>query len=228
MDQTPDVTAPDSQADLPEQMRVRRDKRDRLLAAGSDALPGRGSTHPHPRAGARAVGAPGDGRGDPDVVGVAGRVVFIRNTGKLAFATLQEGIGHPAAGHAQPRRGRRGGAGRWKSRRRPRRPRLRRGPGHLQPRAVSCRCWRAGWQMASKALRPLPVLHKELSEETRVRQRYADLVVRQEARDMVRTKASRAARPSGRPSTTRATSRSRRRSSSSCTAAPRPARSAPT
>ena len=28
-----------------------------------------------------------------DVVGVAGRVVFIRNTGKLAFATLQEGIG---------------------------------------------------------------------------------------------------------------------------------------
>jgi lysyl-tRNA synthetase class 2 len=49
-------------------------------------------------------------------------------------------------------------------------------------------------EMASKALRPLPVLHKELSEETRVRQRYADLVVRQEARDMVRTKA----RPCGR------------------------------
>jgi lysyl-tRNA synthetase class 2 len=46
------------------------------------------------------------------------------------------------------------------------------------------------WEMASKALRPLPVLHKELSEESRVRQRYADLVVRQEARDMVRTKAT--------------------------------------
>jgi lysyl-tRNA synthetase, class II len=44
--------------------------------------------------------------------------------------------------------------------------------------------------MASKALRPLPVLHRELSEESRVRQRYADLVVRQEARDMVRTKAT--------------------------------------
>jgi lysyl-tRNA synthetase class 2 len=28
-----------------------------------------------------------------DVVGVVGRVVFIRNTGKLAFATLQEGDG---------------------------------------------------------------------------------------------------------------------------------------
>ena len=30
--------------------------------------------------------------------------------------------------------------------------------------------------MASKALRPLPVLHKDLSEESRVRQRYADLL----------------------------------------------------
>ena len=45
------------------------------------------------------------------------------------------------------------------------------------------------WQMASKALRPMPTLHKDLSEETRVRQRYADLVVRQEARDMVRLRA---------------------------------------
>ena len=46
------------------------------------------------------------------------------------------------------------------------------------------------WQMASKALRPLPVLHKDLSEESRVRQRYADLIVRQEARDMVRTRSA--------------------------------------
>ena len=47
----------------------------------------------------------------------------------------------------------------------------------------------ASGQMASKALRPLPVLHKELSEESRVRQRYADLIVRDEAREMVRTRA---------------------------------------
>jgi len=46
------------------------------------------------------------------------------------------------------------------------------------------------WRMASKALRPLPTLHKDLSEERRVRQRYADLIVRQEARDMVRTRAA--------------------------------------
>ncbi len=46
------------------------------------------------------------------------------------------------------------------------------------------------WAIASKALRPLPVLHKELSEETRVRQRYADLIVRPEARDMLRTRSA--------------------------------------
>lgn len=42
------------------------------------------------------------------------------------------------------------------------------------------------WQIASKSLRPLPVAHKEMSEESRVRQRYADLIVRPEARDNAR------------------------------------------
>ena len=46
------------------------------------------------------------------------------------------------------------------------------------------------WTLASKALRPMPTLHKELSDETRVRQRYADLTVREAARDMVRTRAA--------------------------------------
>jgi lysyl-tRNA synthetase class 2 len=46
------------------------------------------------------------------------------------------------------------------------------------------------WLMASKALRPLPTMHSELSEESRVRQRYVDLIVRQEARDMVRDRAA--------------------------------------
>lgn len=40
--------------------------------------------------------------------------------------------------------------------------------------------------MAAKALRPLPVAHKELSEESRVRQRYVDLIVRPQARDVAR------------------------------------------
>jgi lysyl-tRNA synthetase class 2 len=46
-----------------------------------------------------------------------------------------------------------------------------------------------GWRITSKALRPLPVAHKELAEETRIRQRYVDLILRPKARDMVRTRA---------------------------------------
>jgi lysyl-tRNA synthetase class 2 len=45
------------------------------------------------------------------------------------------------------------------------------------------------WAMSAKALRPLPVAHKPLSEESRVRQRYVDLIVRPQAREMVRTRA---------------------------------------
>jgi lysyl-tRNA synthetase class 2 len=44
--------------------------------------------------------------------------------------------------------------------------------------------------MTAKALRPLPVAHKPMSEETRVRQRYVDLVVRPLARETVRTRAT--------------------------------------
>src|SRR6201997_3326752 len=40
--------------------------------------------------------------------------------------------------------------------------------------------------MAAKALRPLPVAHKEMSEESRVRQRYLDLIMRPEARAVAR------------------------------------------
>jgi len=43
--------------------------------------------------------------------------------------------------------------------------------------------------MAAKSLRPLPVAHKELSEETRVRQRYVDLIMRPAARQTVRMRA---------------------------------------
>ena len=55
---------------------------------------------------------------------------------------------------------------------------------------MSCRCWPREWELASKALRPMPNLYNELSDETRVRQRYADLTVREAARDMVRTRAA--------------------------------------
>src|SRR5690349_17103261 len=86
-----DLTNEPTADDLPEQMRVRREKLDRLVADGTDPYP---------------VGFPrtttlGDLRaayGDlaPDTftgerVGIAGRVVLNRITGKLTFATLRDG-----------------------------------------------------------------------------------------------------------------------------------------
>jgi lysyl-tRNA synthetase class 2 len=46
------------------------------------------------------------------------------------------------------------------------------------------------WVMTSKALRPLPVAHRPLSEEGRVRQRYVDLILREQARKTVRARST--------------------------------------
>jgi len=46
------------------------------------------------------------------------------------------------------------------------------------------------WVIAAKALMPLPNLHSELNEETRVRQRYLDLIVREQARTTVTQRAA--------------------------------------
>ena len=120
-----------------------------------------------------------------DIVGVTGRVVFARNSGKLCFATLQEGDGTQLQAMISLAGVGEAALEAWKSEvdlgdivfvhgevissRR----------GELSVMADS-------WQMASKALRPLPVAHKEMSEESRVRQRYVDLIVRPEARTIAR------------------------------------------
>jgi lysyl-tRNA synthetase class 2 len=185
-----DTPTPDpAEADLPEQLRIRRDKRDRLLAAGTQAYPV-AVARTHSLAEVRELwGHLDQGEETQDVVGVAGRVVFVRNTGKLAFATLQEGIGTRLQVMLSLAEVGEEALAAWKSD-------VDLGDHvFVEGRVISSRRGELSvmakrWEMASKALRPLPVLHKELSEESRVRQRYADLVVRQEARDMVRTKAT--------------------------------------
>lgn len=120
-----------------------------------------------------------------ELVGVAGRVIFVRNTGKLCFATLQEGDGTQLQAMISLAGVGEDALAAWKSdvdlgdfvfvhgevissRR-----------GELSVMADK-------WQIASKALRPLPVAHKELNEETRIRQRYLDLITRPEAREVAR------------------------------------------
>nr|WP_270887246.1 lysine--tRNA ligase [Pedococcus sp. 5OH_020] len=189
MSETPGATAtavPD--VDLPEQLKVRREKRDRLLAEGREPHPV-AVPRTHTLAEVREQWSHLEtGEETHDVVGVAGRVIFIRNTGKLAFATLQEGPGTRlqvmlSLAEVGPE-----ALAAWKSE-------VDLGDHvFVEGRVISSRrgelsVMASRWEMASKALRPLPVLHKDLSEESRVRQRYADLIVRQEARDMVRTKA---------------------------------------
>ncbi|MFB9548330.1 lysine--tRNA ligase [Nocardioides luteus] len=169
---------------------VRREKRERLLAEGKKAYAIEvGRTHTLAEVREAYADELEAGEETQDVVTVAGRVMFVRNTGKLAFATLQEGIGTRLQVMLSLAEVGEEALAEWKS--------LVDLGDHVAVtgRVISSRrgelsIMASSWQMASKALRPLPVLHKDLSEEARVRQRYADLIVRQEARDMVRTRAA--------------------------------------
>jgi lysyl-tRNA synthetase class 2 len=179
------TTAPEP--DLNEQMLVRRAKRERLLEEGREAYPtnvARTHSLAEVREGWAALEA---GEETQDVVSVAGRVIFVRNTGKLCFATLQEGVGTRLQVMLSLAEVGEESLADWKAT-------VDLGDHVSVTGRVICSkrgelsVMASSWQLASKALRPLPVFHKELSEETRVRQRYADLIVRQEARDMVRTR----------------------------------------
>ncbi len=180
--------ADDPSEDLPEQMRVRREKYDRLVADPSRAPFPVGVARTHSLAQIRAA--------YPELavdtytgvdVGVTGRVIFVRNTGKLCFATLREGGVELQVMLSLDRVGADALAS-WKadvdlgdlvfvqgevisSKR-----------GELSVLANS-------YRITAKALRPLPVAHKTLSEETRVRYRYVDLIVRPDAREIVQLRA---------------------------------------
>ncbi|WP_243632754.1 lysine--tRNA ligase [Mycobacterium uberis] len=176
---------PETGVALPEQFRIRRDKRARLLTQGRDPYPvAIERTHTLAQVRAAYYDLATDSATD-DIVGIAGRVVFARSSGKLCFAILQDGDGTSL--QVMISLGKVGSEtfNTWKSdvdlgdivyvhgnvissRR-----------GELSVLADS-------WKMVSKALRPLPVPHKEMSEESRVRQRYVDLIVRPQARTVAR------------------------------------------
>ncbi len=179
---------------MSEQEQVRHDKRARLLAEGSEPYPisvprTHSASEVHTHWGHLEAGEETD-----EVVCVTGRVVFIRNTGKLCFATLQDGFTLTDSGARLQAMLSLAEVGEqrlaeWKAE-------VDLGDFvSVTGRVISSKrgelsILAGDWRLASKALRPLPTLHKELGEETRVRQRYADLVVRPEARDMVRARAA--------------------------------------
>ena len=180
--QNPPVAEAD---DLPEQLRIRREKRAAIIERG---------TEPYPVEVPRTKSIKEIRETHKDLAidvatgiieSIAGRIIFKRDTGKLCFATVREGDGTEIQAMFSLDKVGEDILNLWKSdvdlgdlvsvtgevitsKR-----------GELSILASS-------WRMAAKSLRPLPVEHRPLSEETRVRMRYVDLIVRPEARTNAR------------------------------------------
>nr|WP_306296064.1 lysine--tRNA ligase [Corynebacterium amycolatum] len=162
-------------------MRIRREKRDRLLEAGIQPYPVEVPRTHSLKDVREEWGHLEAGEETQDVVTVIGRVMFIRNTGKLCFAALQEGDGTTLQAMLSKAEVGEDALAAWKSD-------VDMGDFVLiTGRVISSRrgelsVMATKWQMASKALRPLPVSFADLSEDSRVRHRYTDLIMREQAR----------------------------------------------
>src|ERR1700712_3274602 len=124
-----------------------------------------------------------------EIAALAGRVVFLRNSGKLCFVQLQAGDGDRLQAIFSLGEIGEKSLALFKE--------LVALGDHLFVRGeiISSRTGELSifvkeWQIASKAILPLPNLHNELSEESRVRSRYLDLIVREQARYVVRARAA--------------------------------------
>lgn len=186
---TPAVTA----EEIAEQKAVRLAKRARLI---EDADSAAGGAYPVavpvtttiPEVRARFPELEADAS-TGEVVGLAGRVVHLRNTGKLCFAALQSGDGSRIQAMVSLGEVGESSLERWKDL-------VDLGDFvFVSGEVISSRRGELSilvgdWRIASKALLPLPNLHSELSDETRVRQRYLDLITREQARNTVVARAT--------------------------------------
>jgi len=171
--------------DLPEQLRIRREKRSAILARGDEAYPVEVARTASLKEVREKYADLAIDVATGVIESLSGRVIFKRDTGKLCFATLREGDGTELQAMFSLDKVGEESLELWKSdidlgdlvsvtgeiitsKR-----------GELSILASS-------WKLAAKSLRPLPVDHKPLSEETRVRMRYVDLIMRPEARSNAR------------------------------------------
>ena len=171
--------------DLPEQLRIRREKRASLIERGIEPYPvSVARTKSLKEIREKYISLDID-VATGDIESLTGRIIFKRDTGKLCFATLREGDGTELQAMFSLDKIGEEQLDSWKSdidlgdivsvtgeiissKR-----------GELSVLANS-------WSLAAKSLRPLPNEHKPMSEETRVRMRYVDLIVRPEARAYAR------------------------------------------
>ena len=178
-----ETVTPEQEVDLPEQIEVRLAKRERLNQL-NDAYPvSLPITTTIDAVRAKYPNLEID-VATGETVGLAGRVMFQRNTGKLCFVSLQAGSGERIQAMLSLDKVGEDQLELYKelvdlgdhlfvegdvitSKR-----------GELSIMATS-------WKMAAKTIRPLPNLHNDLGEEFRVRHRYIDLIVRDRAREVV-------------------------------------------
>ena len=171
--------------DLPEQLRIRREKRAGLIERGIEPYPVSVARTKSLKEIREKYTSLDIDVATGDIESLTGRIIFKRDTGKLCFATLREGDGTELQAMFSLDKIGEEQLDSWKSdidlgdivsvtgeiissKR-----------GELSVLANS-------WSLAAKSLRPLPNEHKPMSEETRVRMRYVDLIVRPEARAYAR------------------------------------------
>jgi len=178
-----------SSEELSEQKAVRLAKRARLIESGAEAYPVSVPITTTIAAVRAKYEALETDTASGETVGLAGRIVHSRNTGKLCFASLQAGDGTRIQAMVSFAEVGEELLTNWKE--------IVDLGDHVfvSGEVISSRRGELSilvrdWKIASKAVLPLPNLHSELSDEARVRSRYLDLIVREQARFVVRARAT--------------------------------------
>lgn len=174
--------------EISEQKSIRLAKRERLIESGLEAYPVAVPITTTIAAVREKFADLEIDTASGETVGLAGRIVHLRNTGKLCFASLQAGSGERIQAMISLAEVGQDQLDSWKE--------LVDLGDHLfvSGEVISSRRGELSvlakeWKIASKAVLPLPNLHSELSDEARVRSRYLDLIVREQARFTVRARA---------------------------------------
>ncbi len=182
--------------DTPEQVRIRANKRQTMLDNGIDPYPvvlPITSTIKEVRRKHEGLAA---GEETNDIVGLAGRVVFLRNTGKLCFVTLQDGEGNKLQAMLSAGEVGADSLSDFKT--------FVDLGDHLfvHGKVIASKrgelsVFTSQWQIAAKSLLPLPKTYVNekgesvsLSEESRIRRRHLDLIMREQARKTVRIRSA--------------------------------------
>ncbi|MCI1868324.1 MAG: lysine--tRNA ligase [Bifidobacterium crudilactis] len=174
----------------PEQVQMRVAKRAMMLKEGLEPYPVHlNVTTTIDELRARYEGTLEPGQETEDVVGIAGRVLFLRNGGGLCFAQLSAGDGVRIQAMISKREVGADSLKQFKQ--------LVDLGDHLfvRGRVIASKTgelsvFATDWAIAAKALQPLPALHKELNEEQRTRKPYIAMIADEHIRNMVRRRSA--------------------------------------